>query len=82
MSEIGRSSNITAATLSCRSMFDRKSPVEQAFDLARTGRYANFTAVKRALRRQFNVDRELVGRSLGEEITALCKLAFQRIPAE
>jgi hypothetical protein len=66
-----------AAALGYRSMSDRKSPVEQAFDLARSGRYANFTSIKKALRRQFNVDRELVGRSLSEEITGLCKLARQ-----
>ena len=49
------------------------SPVERAFQLARTGDYENFTQVKKALRREFNVERELVGRSLSADITRLCR---------
>lgn len=49
------------------------SPVERAFQLAQTGDYENFTQVKKALRREFNVERELVGRSLSSEITRICR---------
>jgi hypothetical protein len=49
------------------------SPVERAFQLAHTGEYENFTQVKKALRREFNVERELVGRSLSSDITRLCR---------
>lgn len=51
------------------------SPVERAFHLAQTGDYENFTQVKKALRREFNVERELVGRSLSADITRLCREA-------
>jgi hypothetical protein len=47
-------------------------PIERAYFLASTGRYENFTAVKKALRREFPVDRELVGRALSVDITRLC----------
>ena len=47
-------------------------PIERAYALAHTGRYRNFTGVKRALKREFNVDRELVGRSLSVDITRIC----------
>lgn len=49
------------------------SPIERAFQLARTGEYENFTQVKKALRREFNVERELVGRSLSADITRICR---------
>jgi hypothetical protein len=49
------------------------SPVERAFQLAQSGDYENFTQVKKALRREFNVERELVGRSLSSEITRICR---------
>lgn len=49
------------------------SPVERAFHLAQTGDYENFTQVKKALRREFNVERELVGRSLSSDITRICR---------
>ncbi len=49
------------------------SPVERAFQLAQTGDYENFTQVKKALRREFNVERELVGRSLSSDITRICR---------
>ena len=49
------------------------SPVERAFQLAQTGEYENFTQVKKALRREFNVERELVGRSLSTDITRICR---------
>ncbi len=49
------------------------SPVERAFQLAQTGAYENFTQVKKALRREFNVERELVGRSLSSDITRICR---------
>lgn len=49
------------------------SPVERAFQLAQTGDYENFTQVKKALRREFNVERELVGRSLSADITRICR---------
>lgn len=49
------------------------SPVERAFQLAQTGQYENFTQVKKALRREFNVERELVGRSLSADITRICR---------
>jgi hypothetical protein len=52
-----------------------KSAVERAFDLARTGQFENFTAVKRALRYEFHVERELVGRSLSAAVTAACREA-------
>jgi hypothetical protein len=49
------------------------SPVERAFQLAQSGNYENFTQVKKALRREFNVERELIGRSLSSEITRICR---------
>lgn len=48
-------------------------PIERAYTLANTGRYANFTDVKKALRREFNVDRELAGRALSLDITRICR---------
>jgi hypothetical protein len=51
------------------------SPVERAFQLAQTGEYENFTQVKKMLRREFNVERELVGRSLSADITRICREA-------
>lgn len=58
------------------------SPVERAFQLAHTGAYENFTQVKKALRREFNVERELVGRSLSSDITRICREARSRNPEE
>ncbi len=59
-------------------------PIERAYALANTGRFENFTGVKRALKREFNVDRELVGRSLSVDITRICheRNAEQAKPAE
>ena len=54
------------------------SPVERAFQLAQSGDYENFTQVKKALRREFNVERELVGRSLSSDITRICREARAR----
>jgi hypothetical protein len=54
------------------------SPVERAFQLAQTGDFENFTQVKKALRREFNVERELVGRSLSSDITRICREARSR----
>lgn len=48
-------------------------PIERAYALANSGRFKNFTGVKRALRHEFNVDRELVGRSLSVDITRICR---------
>ena len=58
------------------------SPVERAFQLAQTGAYENFTQIKKALRREFNVERELVGRSLSTDITRICREARSRNPQE
>lgn len=49
--------------------------IERAYELARTGNYANFTAIKKALRRDFNVDHELAGRLLATSLTRMCKEA-------
>ncbi len=58
------------------------SPVERAFQLAQTGEYENFTQVKKALRREFNVERELIGRSLSSEITRICRDVRGRNPKQ
>ena len=47
-------------------------PIERAYALARTGHFDNFTGVKKAMRGEFNVDRELVGRALSLDITRIC----------
>ncbi len=52
-----------------------KSPTERAYEMAASGRYDNFTQIKRALRREFNVDRELVGRQLSADVTKVCRAA-------
>ncbi len=49
--------------------------IERAYELARSGRYENFTAIKKALRRQFNVESELSGKQLATALTQLCKQA-------
>ena len=51
---------------------DSQLLTERAYALAKSGRFANFSAVKKALKREFNVDRELVGRSLSLDITRVC----------
>jgi len=51
------------------------SAIARAFELARTGEFENFTAVKRALRHEFHVDRELVGKQLSTDVTRVCKEA-------
>lgn len=51
------------------------TPIEMAFAMARTGRFDTFSQIKRALKRNFNVDRELQGRQLAADITRLCKAA-------
>ncbi len=58
------------------------SPVERAFQLAQTGDFENFTQIKKALRREFNVERELVGRSLSSDITRICREARAKAAAE
>jgi hypothetical protein len=49
--------------------------VERAFDLAKTGHFESFTQVKNALRAEFNVARELVGRQLAADINRQCRQA-------
>ncbi len=49
------------------------SAIKRAFELAHSGKYENFTQVKKALRHEFHVDRELVGRQLSVDITRICK---------
>lgn len=49
------------------------SAIERAFELAQSGEYETFTQVKKALRREFQVDRELVGRQLSADITRVCR---------
>jgi hypothetical protein len=51
------------------------SPIEMAFIMARTGQFENFSQVKRALRRNFAVERELVGRQLAADVTRVCREA-------
>ncbi len=58
------------------------SPVERAYELARTGDFENFTQIKKALRREFNVDRELVGRSLSADLTRICRQVREAAPRE
>jgi hypothetical protein len=48
-------------------------PIETAYKMANTGRYANFTAIKKALRGRFAVDRDLVGRALQQHLTRICQ---------
>ncbi len=57
------------------------SAVEQAYRLAQTGDYANFTEIKRALRRKFNVERELVGKALSASVTKLCRANRSHVTA-
>jgi len=49
--------------------------IERAYQLARTGNYANFTQVKKAMRREFNVDYDLAGKELAASLTRACKAA-------
>lgn len=58
------------------------NPVEMAFALAKTGKFKNFTAVKKALKRDFNVERELQGRQLAADVSRLCKESEARLAAE
>jgi hypothetical protein len=51
------------------------SAIEMAFSLARTGKFENYTEVKRVLRGNFVVERELFGRQLAVEVTRVCKEA-------
>ena len=51
--------------------------VERAYQLAKSGEYENFTQIKKALRKEFNVERELVGRHLATDITRLCRLSVE-----
>jgi hypothetical protein len=51
--------------------------VERAYQLAQSGRYANFSEIKKAMRREFNVDHELAGKQLAASLTHRCKEARQ-----
>ncbi len=51
--------------------------IERAYQLAHTGKYANFTQIKKAMRREFNVDSDLAGKALAESLTKICKAAQQ-----
>lgn len=55
--------------------------IERAYEMARSGRYANFTEIKRALRGEFSVERDLYGRHLHAELTRLCRVAKMAEPA-
>jgi hypothetical protein len=49
------------------------NPVQRAYELANSGQFDSFTQVKKAMRRECNVDQALVGRQLAIEITRLCR---------
>ncbi len=57
------------------------SAIQRAFELARTGKYENFTGVKKALRHEFHVESQLVGKQLSTDITRVCKEAHLRVSA-
>ena len=46
--------------------------IERAYQLARSGKYANFTQIKKAMRREFNVDQDLAGPLSATRLTQLC----------
>ena len=56
--------------------------IERAYQLAQTGKYANFTQIKKAMRREFNVDHDLAGKALAESLTRACKEARQAARAK
>lgn len=49
--------------------------IERAYEMARTGKYLNFTQIKKALRRDFNVEQDLAGKQLAADLTRLCQAA-------
>ena len=51
--------------------------IERAYQLARTGNYANFTQIKKAMRREYKVDHDLEGKELAASLTRACKAARQ-----
>lgn len=50
--------------------------VQRAYELARSGNYENFSQIKHALRREFYVERDLVGRELAADLGRVCKKAW------
>jgi hypothetical protein len=51
--------------------------IERAYQLAHSGKFENFTQIKKAMRREFNVDQALAGKALAASLTRLCKEARQ-----
>ncbi len=49
--------------------------VQRAYELAQSGDYENISQIKKALRREFHVERDLVGRQLAIDLGRVCKQA-------
>lgn len=49
--------------------------VRRAYELAQSGDFENFSQIKHALRREFYVERDLVGRQLAADLSRICKEA-------
>jgi LmbE family N-acetylglucosaminyl deacetylase len=57
-------------------MDGRTTPLERAFELARSGEYAGVSEVRRQLKAEGYSDQQLEGRSLSRQLRELCEAAI------